>query len=113
MGQFRAAQEHLRSECGWLFVQRYAADTSKLAEQIEQQQYAPEDGIGGVEIPETESVRPQIVFELGDPVLHVRAVIVVPPDLFRWPRHTRYQHPKSVLGQIDQLLSHRCFGIAN
>src|ERR1700722_14662386 len=44
---------------------------------------------------------------------HVGAVIVVSPYLFRRRRQTGHQHSKSVLGQIDQFLSHRWFGIAN
>ena len=60
-----------------------AADPAKLTEQVEQQQHAPKDRIGGVEVLEAESVRSQIVFEFGDSVFHVGAVIVVSPDLFR------------------------------
>src|ERR1019366_6023345 len=68
------------------------------------------DRIGGVEVLEAESVRSRIVFEFGDPVFRVGAMIVVPPDLFRRCRQTGHQQAKGVLGQIDQLLSHRWLG---
>ena len=59
MGQFRAAQKYLRSECAGLFVLRYAAGPAKLTQQVEQQQDAPEDGIGGVEVPQQNRSAPR------------------------------------------------------
>src|SRR5271165_1513571 len=62
MLQLGSAEEHLGSERARLFVLGHATGPTKLTQQVEQQQHAPEDGVGGMEVLEAESIRSQIVF---------------------------------------------------
>src|SRR5215210_4555641 len=92
---------------------RQAAGPAKLAQEVEQQQNAAEDGVGSAEISEAETVCSEIVFQLCNPIFHVGPVIVVPPNLFRWRRRTGYPNSERVLGNVNQLLAYGWFGIAN
>jgi hypothetical protein len=62
MLQLRSAEEHLGPERVRLFVLGHATGWTKLTQQVEQEQHASEDSVGGMEILEAESVRSQIVF---------------------------------------------------
>jgi len=94
-------------------VLRHAADSPKLTEQVEEQQYAPEHSVGRMEVFQAKPFRAQIVFQLRNPVLHIGPAIVVPPDLFGGQRQAGHQYPERVLRQIDQLAPHWRFEAAN
>src|SRR5580693_2136267 len=102
-----AAQEYLGAQRGGLTIAGEAAGTLKFSQQIEQQQNAAEGGFGGEELLQAKIIGPQIVFQFGDAIFHVRPVVVVAPDFFRRQSEIGDEDAEGVAGNIQQFSSQR------
>ena len=68
------AQEDLDTQGGRLTVHLPAQGALEFTQQVEQQQHGAESSFGGKELLQAEVVSGQIIFQFGDPLLHIRAV---------------------------------------
>src|ERR1035437_8458103 len=100
-----AAQEHLGAQRGGLTIAGKAAGTLKFSKQIEQQQNAAEGGFGGEELSQAKIIGGQIVFQFGDAIFHVRPVVVVAPDFFRWQSEVGDEDEGGMDGELQEVSS--------
>src|SRR6516162_7979062 len=98
-------EEHLSAQCSGLAIDGQASSALKFPKQIEQQQDAAEGRFGGEEFLQTKIVRGQIVFQFRDTVFHVRSVIVIAPNLFRWQHQVGDKDAEGVAGNLQELPS--------
>src|SRR5271167_2360124 len=99
--QQRAAQENLSAQGGGLAITGEAAGALKFSEQIEQQQNAAEGGFGGEELAQAKIIGPQIVFQFGDAIFHVRPAVVIAPDFFQRQSQVGDEDAEGVAGNIE------------
>src|SRR4051812_49571660 len=87
----------------------HTAGSAELAQQVEQHQNASEDRVSCMKIFQTEPVRVQIVFQLGDPALHIGSSLVGAPDRFFRPCQGGYEDAVPIL--LESLILLPTYGL--
>jgi len=77
-----SAGQNLRAQCSRFSIAWQPGGTLELGQQVEDQQHGPEGGFGSEEVVHAKSVGPEIMLQLGNPVLHIRTPVVIAPDFF-------------------------------
>src|SRR5437016_5015980 len=100
-----AAQKYLIPERGGLTIDRQLSGSLEFGQQVEQQQHGLESCFGGREFLQTKIVRPQVMLQLADALLHVGPSVIVSPNLFWGCAAGSDEDAETVSGNIHQELT--------
>jgi hypothetical protein len=95
-----STQKDLGAQGGGLPESFQPADSLEFTQQAEEHQDAAEGGFGGKELLQTEVIGGEIVLQFSNAVLHVGALVVIAPDLFRPLRPVGDEEAKGIAGNL-------------